>query len=398
MFDSLLWGTDRTVLSVGPVQCGKSIASVYAFLLWASRNYRGEDFVIGTRTQRQFEGAVLKYARMFADSLGVEFRRRGEPYLLGGNRFYSLVGSDIRSEEKARSFSAAGAFLDEVTLLPYTFINSVMDRCSTSGARVLMATNPAGPSHPINTDWVMPADQPDSDIRVIRFQLSDNPALTDSYVQGLLARYHGAMGRRMVYGEWAASTGLIYPHIASAVRPAPHPREIWRWTVGVDYASSGTTHAVLVGQAKSGQWVMDEWVHNGLERGQLTEVAQAKRICRWAAGRNVQRISVDPSALGLRRALQAVFPRVRVVAADSHVLDGIGYVRQQTETGKLWIGDNCDQLIGEMLNYQWDEKAGLVGDDRPVKMKDHGCDALRYEQWTGARRRSPGMTVVRRRL
>ena len=45
----------------------------------------------------------------------------------------------------------------------------------------------------------------------------------------------------------------------------------------------------------------------------------------------------------------------------------------------------CHFLLKEMQNYSWDERAGLIGDDKPLKQNDHGCDALRYEQWTATK-------------
>jgi hypothetical protein len=31
-----------------------------------------------------------------------------------------------------------------------------------------------------------------------------------------------------------------------------------------------------------------------------------------------------------------------------------------------------------MRSYVWDEKAGQIGEEKPVKMLDHGPDAARY--------------------
>jgi hypothetical protein len=35
-----------------------------------------------------------------------------------------------------------------------------------------------------------------------------------------------------------------------------------------------------------------------------------------------------------------------------------------------------------MRSYVWDEKAGQMGDEKPVKMLDHGPDGLRYGIFT----------------
>ena len=44
--------------------------------------------------------------------------------------------------------------------------------------------------------------------------------------------------------------------------------------------------------------------------------------------------------------------------------------------------DNCKGLIGEMRSYVWDDKAAERGEEKPVKQKDHGPDALRYYCYT----------------
>ena len=43
--------------------------------------------------------------------------------------------------------------------------------------------------------------------------------------------------------------------------------------------------------------------------------------------------------------------------------------------GTVRISDACAGLIGELGGYCWDARAD---GDRPVKVEDHSCDALRY--------------------
>jgi hypothetical protein len=39
-------------------------------------------------------------------------------------------------------------------------------------------------------------------------------------------------------------------------------------------------------------------------------------------------------------------------------------------------------LIKELKSYVWDEKAAQRGEEKPVKMQDHGPDAARYYVFT----------------
>ena len=375
-----------TMVVPGPVQSGKTMAVGISFFQWATATRTEKDFIIATRTARQMDGAIIKYARQFAMSIGSTFKRRGEPYILqsalgGVNRFYPLIGSDKSSESKARSFSVDGALLDEATLLPQNFIDSVADRCSQPGAKLILVTNPAGPAHPVHQQYVLAADE-DPALVHIPFQLSDNPTLSKAYIRGLERRYSGAQKRRMVYGEWAASEGLIYPYISESIGKPPPINEFYKFTMGIDYAHSSATHALMIGTLTNGrQWVLGEWRHHGLEQGQLLEMEQANRIRAWVGGTDVRRVYVDPNAPSFIQALRNVF-RCPVTPADNDVMAGIQYVRQQTENGQLMISTKCKFLCAEMHNYTWDERAGLLGDDRPLKQNDHGCDALRYNQWT----------------
>ena len=301
-----------TLVVPGPVQSGKTMSVVFAFLHWVTMSRSERDFILASRTARQMDGAILKYARQFAMTIGGSFKRKGEPFVLpsalgGYNRFYPLIGSDRGSEAKARSYSVDGAMIDEATLVPPEFIDSVADRCSQPGAKLILVTNPAGPAHPVRQKYILAAEDDPASIH-IPTQLSDNPMLSASYIRGLERRYAGAMKKRMVYGEWAASEGLIYPYISESIGRPPPLNNFYKFNIGIDYAHSSVTHAVLIGTTTDNiQWVLSEWRHNGLEQGQLSEMEQARRIKRWVNTLQIKRIYVDPSAIQFHPGPQEYF-------------------------------------------------------------------------------------------
>jgi phage terminase large subunit len=45
------------------------------------------------------------------------------------------------------------------------------------------------------------------------------------------------------------------------------------------------------------------------------------------------------------------------------------------KNGLIKISPDCKDLITEMQGYVWDDKSL---EDKPVKVSDHACDALRY--------------------
>lgn len=391
--DAIL-GDDSVVVVVGPVQSGKTFSAVMSFHLWAARSFRNQDFIFGAKSQKQLSGSIVKYSQQYSEIAAGDWRRSSDYYTmrsnLGGvNRFYPLLGGTKGTEERARSFSAQGALLDEATLLDSDFVNTVEDRLSRRGAKMVLVCNPAGPLHPIKTNYV-----DDEDVTHIGFSLADNPSLDEGYIARLNKRYSGAQFQRMVLGEWAQTEGLVYPHIGESVSEPPRDATPMVWTMGIDFAHSSSTHVVAVARLSNGQtWVMDEWEHTGSEKGVLSVPEQAQRIIRWAGDRNFRWAAVDPSAPEFKAELRRRAP-FKVVNADTDLADGIQYVRNQTENGQLWISRRCRKLISQMHNYSWDERAGLLGLDKPIKQNDHGPDALRYAVWTSAR---PRRTVTVRR-
>ncbi len=380
LVETLASGREREVVVSGPVQSGKSVSAWFGFFGFASM-WAGHDFIVASRSQRQLTGSVLKYAREFSDSYGLGWRKTEDCYVMenfegdGLNRFFPLIGADVSSEAKARSFTVAGAGIDEATLVPFDFTRSVSDRCSVPNALLMLVTNPSGPKHPIKADRI------DKGVCHYPFEMSDNPNVTDQYLESLARSYKGPMYERMVQGKWVQSEGVIYP-FWEAGNP---PGGFVRYVLGVDWAHKSVTHAVLVGYLSDGTaWVVGEWRHNGVTHGVMEAMDQARAIRdRLCSGIKPSLIVCDPSAPQMKQALSRAFGQ-KVYNAQNDVIKGIQYVRQSLEERSLMIGHACPELKTEMFNYVWDEKMSLIGEHKPVKQDDHGCDALRYAVYTAA--------------
>ena len=89
---------------------------------------------------------------------------------------------------------------------------------------------------------------------------------------------------------------------------------------------------------------------------------------------------VDPSAAGLR--VQLYRDGLSTVAADNDVLAGIGTNASLLANGKIYVSARCSELIREVPGYSWDPKAQKLGEDKPIKVDDHGVDAWRYADHT----------------
>ena len=379
----MLSGSEQEVIVSGPVQCGKSISITHGFAAYASQ-FSGKTFLLCSRSERQMQDVLVKYMREAAEAMGLTWVRKRDHYLMDSlgnnqpNRFVTLLGSDASSESRARGFTAQAALLDEATLLPPEFVNSVSDRCSLPGAKIFKATNPDGPMHPIKLDGI------DKGVKHYAFELTDNPMLTEAYIESLKRRYSGAMLRRMVYGEWAASEGMVYPNVTVCVPEG----KVDRWVLAADWASSSVTHAVLLGlHADGAVWAHNEWVWDGRVKGTLDNREQARRIGRDLVGvRDIEFGVVDRTAGAFRRTLQRSLG-VRIYPSDNERDRGIQLVRMHLDQDTLRISPQCPELARQLSNYRWDERAALIGEDKPIKEDDHGPDALRYGMWQISRAR-----------
>ena len=376
-------GTDRRVIISGPTQCGKSALAGHAFMLRAAE-YSGQDILLCAHSQRQMTGAVLKYAEEAQKAMGLEWHRTSD-YWIGGsadggqNRFFTLLGNNEGSEGRARSFTAAQAWVDEGTVVPESFLRTVSDRCSVPGSIVLVTTNPDSIHHHLYKNWVQSRH-----VNSFEFELNDNPFVSSDpgYLQTQLDMYHGPARERMVFGKWVAAEGVVYPYIPISEPPAEEPE---RYIVGADYAHSGITHAVLIGDYGDTQYVLREWRWHGQRQGIKNDVQLAESIKRdMCGGIKPSLIVSDPSAPNFRKSLEFVF-NMKAYKAENAVAEGIQYVRKAFEDQTLIIAPGCNELLRELHMYRWDEKAALLGLDRPVKQDDHGADALRYGVYSYAK-------------
>lgn len=93
-------------------------------------------------------------------------------------------------------------------------------------------------------------------------------------------------------------------------------------------------------------------------------------------------VFIDPSAAGLAEEIKrkAVFCdyRVALYPAQNDVAVGIQRVQKCFSYGILTISPFQEKLDWELGLYEYDKKSIEKGKEIPVKMDDHGCDALRY--------------------
>ena len=370
---------NRWTLVSGPVGSGKTESGLIGFLLW-QRQLAGMQLGVLTKGHAQLS-AVLKdgLERLLGEPLRPH--RDGGFQLPGRdgqtNHLIPFVCQDARGIERMRSFNLGGMLLDEMTTLPFPLLAECAARTRVGDAKILGLTNPDGPLHPVKKHFFDKAEEHDA--YVVWTDLRDNPALTQAYVDDLKKRYTGAMLERMVYGRWAASTGLVYPRLYEFSTEAPDC-DFTVYDVSVDVGEARVTAALLSGRTADGRtWILDEVTHDHVREGVLSESELVAKIRRAFSGYEVNAWIVDPAAKRFRQEMLRQMPDARVGKAVNHFDEGVEEVNHWLASDALFVwGEKVPQLMTENGEYVWDPDMAKIGRDEPVKIRHDLLDCLRY--------------------
>lgn len=397
--DSILDATHRINIWEGAIRSGKTIGSIARWLMFVRTAPAGPLAMIG-KTRDTLARNVLDVIADMAPS-AISYTRGATTARILGRLVHVIGANDARAESRIRGLTLAGAYVDEITVIPEGFFTQLLGRMSVPGAKLFGTTNPDTPTHWLNKNFLkkerLPLDDPDRpDLISFHFNLNDNPGLDREYVRGLMAEFTGLWFDRFILGKWVAAEGAIYQMLDEKRHCVAAPGSgLWRnaW-IAADYGTSNPTHAVLLVHTapliRDGTLItperlhaVAEWRHDGRAAGQLTDAQISARMATWS-GPLLERSPVspstvlDPSAASLRVQMRSDgWPGLR--SADNRVDIGIRAVASLISGGRLVIDNEaCPHLWDEMCGYVWDDAALERGEEQPVKHDDHGPDALRY--------------------
>jgi PBSX family phage terminase large subunit len=296
-----------------------------------------------------------------------------------GRTVHALGANDAQAEPKVRGLTCAGAYCDEITTLPRSFYDQLNARCSVDGSKIFGTTNPDNPAHWAREEYLLRPRE--TRLRSWHFVMDDNPGLSDAYKARTKASYRGLFYKRNVLGLWVMAEGGIYDMWDESVHVVDDLPDMARYWIGIDYGTANPFSAILLGLGTDGcLYVCAEWRHDSrAAQRQLTDAQYSAALRKWLAALGItpEWTFIDPSAASFITQLWADgFPNI--AKADNSVADGIRSVSSLFGAGLLRVHRSCIGLLREIPGYVWDEKAAQSGEDRPVKVNDHSCDAMRY--------------------
>ncbi len=308
-----------------------------------------------------------------------------------GEKVVLVSGGGKSGDEKLIKGNTYGtAYITEANECSETFIKEVFDRTLSSPDRkVFHDLNPKAEGHwyyktVLDFHEAKQRENPAYGLNYGHFTIADNMSISDEQLRAVLATYDrkSIWYARDILGQRRAAEGLIYDMFdrgRNVFKLGEEPiglRSVAvRW-IGVDYGTRNDT--VLLEAYDDGNilWITREyrWTSRR-ERKQKTDEEYADDFMAFM-GESYCATIIDPSAASFIEALRR--RGVYVMEADNDVLNGIRRVSTLMSRCLLKICSDCKGTIDELESYHWDDKAALVGIEKPIKEDDHGCDVVRY--------------------
>jgi PBSX family phage terminase large subunit len=300
-----------------------------------------------------------------------------------------VVGAkDEGSEKYIRGLTVGVALCDEISLMPQSFFQMLLSRMSPEGARLYGTTNPDSPYHWLKTEYL---DNVELRNRKIlwsnHFTMEDNPNLTAEFVESQKRLYTGFFYQRFIEGRWVVAEGAIYKDSWSEdllydLHDEPpglrvrggHEQRI----IAVDYGTAKPMVFLDIYDDGERFWVVREYYwDSAAQMRQKTDAEYVDDLIEFIGPQNDAKVLVDPAAASFKAEMRK--RGIWHVDAENEVNEGIRIASMILNQRLVrFCRQTTSKTIQEMQAYSWDSKAAQRGEEKPLKVHDHGPDAFRY--------------------
>ena len=362
----------------GAVRSGKTLCMSISFISWAFYFFGDTSFAMCGKTITSLRRNVVTPLIPILLSLGFEVEEKLSRNLLTirragvENRFYLFGGRDESSASLIQGMTLGGVFLDEVALMPRSFVEQALARCSLEGSKFWFNCNPEHPYHWFYNEWIKKAEA--KNMLYLHFTMDDNPSLSDEIKERYKNLYTGAFYERFIEGKWVCADGLVYP-MFSAQKHIGRADSFDKYYLSCDYGTVNPFSLGLWGRCENAWYRIKEYYHSSRDKGiQLTDEEYYSNLKELAGSREITAIIIDPSAASFIEVIKR-HNEFRIIKADNDVLSGISRVCQALKDNEIYISPDCTDAIREFSIYRWDND---IRRDAPKKENDHAMDDIRY--------------------
>ncbi|HHV31042.1 MAG: PBSX family phage terminase large subunit [Ruminococcaceae bacterium] len=382
------------VICDGAVRSGKTLCLGISFAAWALWRFQDRSFAFCGKTIRSLKRNLITTLLPALEDAGfsckmTESENRME-LSFGGrtNRFYLFGGRDEGSAALIQGITLAGVLFDEVALMPRSFVEQALARCSVKGSKFWFNCNPENPQHWFYREWILNAEGKNA--LYLHFTMEDNPSLSPEIRARYRGLYSGTFYERFILGKWVAAQGLVYPFMTDSMF-CDVPAHFERFAVSCDYGTVNPASFGLWGLCDGVWYRVEEYYFDSRRAGsQRTDEEHYEALEKLIGTRAVEQIVVDPSAASFMEVIRR-HEKYAVIPAQNDVLDGIRRVGVALKQGKIKICRCCADTVREFGLYRWSDDSVR---DAPRKENDHAMDDIRYFVTTILHREDPFFAIA----
>ena len=367
------------IICDGAVRSGKTSIMMWAFVRWAMENFSGQRFgICGKTVDSCSKNIIVPFTAMTLAKEKYTMRwRRSEKILevrrgTTTNWFEVFGGKDESSATLIQGRTLAGVLLDEVALMPRSFVEQALARCSVDGNKKWFSCNPESPQHWFYLEWIKKHDERNA--LYLHFTMRDNPGLTEKVIEQYESMFSGVFYDRFIRGLWVVAEGLVYPMFDERNITDEVP-ESGEYYMSCDYGTLNPFSAGLwCWNGKVATRVREYYYSGRDERSNKTDEEYYIELEKLAGDLPVKSVVIDPSAASFIEVIRR-HKRFRVQKAVNDVIPGIATTARYIQDGTIKVYRSCKDAIREFGLYRWDEKST---EDKPIKENDHAMDDIRY--------------------
>lgn len=418
---------DKMVVHSGPFGVGKTFCLVLAFGLYCLRlkqlGTEGLTFVLAGKTQQSVKRNMCN---VLSSLFGNDFRYfkgnkdgKDRDAILFGQNLYLIGFNDSTSREKFQGISdIMGILHDECTLCTQEQFDYAHGRLrgevniegeeldDEDGVYIEIEDNntidlntlalPEGTT----TMWYVGSCNPDVPTHFIK-EYIDNGIIKNikwymrdaiwkgakEYYKKLEIQYKNnpAFFARYLLGKWTSADRMVYcmfqpkVHILNSNDVDLDYKSFKRNIIAVDYGSDHPTAILLISINRQNIYIVSKEITlQGVAPSDIVQRISELIEHLIDLGVYYSDLYIDPSAKGLKDELTK--KGIKYTNAMNSHIDGIGCIQTQLSLNKLYILDNCQNLIKEIYSYRYKDTSN--GKDEVVKIDDDHVDAMRYGIYT----------------
>lgn len=329
------WNSDKykhhdALICDGSIRSGKTISMAVGFVLWSMTQFSGQNFAICGKTIESLRRNVILQLPHWLEGLFSLSERRSENLLTitaadRTNRYFLFGGRDESSYALIQGMTLAGVLFDEVALMPRSFVEQALARCSLEGSKFWFNCNPEAPSHWFYEEWVLKAAEKNA--LHLHFTMEDNLSLPAEIKRRYESMYSGVFYDRYIRGEWVVAEGRVYQQFAdnpeAFILHGPTTGMDGQFYISIDYGTINPFSMGLWCVQNNCATRIKEWYYDSRkESRQKTDEEYYEALEAFTQGYYIRKVIVDPSAASFLETIRR-HGKFSAWDADNDVLDGI---------------------------------------------------------------------------